>query len=285
MTKSSTLDSKPAGRFFIKMHGLLNHFVIVDARDDPWRPVEADIVRICDSKTGVGGDQLIIIEPPTDSGRAASATAFMRILNIDGREAEACGNATRCVAWLLLEETSSDEVVIETLAGLIDCRRAGDRVVSCTMGKVDMSWQKIPLSRDVDTCHVEIDGPLRDGVALNIGNPHIVFFVDDVDEVDIESIAPSIQKNQLFPNEVNVGLVQMISDNHLKSRVFERGAGLTTACGSGACVAVYAALLRGFTENRQVTVSMPAGDVTIYISEDGVATMTGPVAYCFSGYL
>lgn len=286
MTETPTFGGTPTGRFFIKMHGLLNHFVITDGREAPWRPADDEVTRICDPKTGVGGDQLIIIEPPTDAGRNGGAVAFMRILNVDGREVEACGNATRCVAWLLLEEQGADEVCIETLAGLIECQRTGDLKVSCTMGKVRTAWNEIPLSREMDTCYVELDaGPLRDGIVLNIGNPHIVFFVDEIDEIDIEALAPSIQKNDLFPDEVNVGLAQMVSDDQLRSRVYERGAGLTTACGSGACVAAYAALARGLTEVRRMTVSMPAGDVTIEISDDANATMTGPVAYCFSGYL
>ena len=126
MNDIPSFGNPPSGRFFIKMHGLLNHFVIVDARNDPWSPVEKEIVRICDVRTGIGGDQLIIIEP-TDKSEAA---VFMRILNVDGREVEACGNATRCIAWLLLEESKGDQVVIETLAGLIDCRRTGDLEVS-----------------------------------------------------------------------------------------------------------------------------------------------------------
>lgn len=271
-----------AGRRFIKMHGLLNHFVIVDARQVAYAPATAEIVRICDVRTGVGGDQLIVIEPPRREG----PTAFMKILNVDGREVEACGNATRCVAWLLLEEAGSDQLTLETLAGEINCRRTGDLEVSCTMGRVTMDWSDIPLSRDVDTCHVDlVSGPLSDGVALGIGNPHIVFFVDDIDSVDIEQVAPGIQQDELFPNEVNVGLAEMLDTDHIRSVVYERGAGLTTACGSGACVAVFAALARGLTDRREVTVSMPAGDVTIAMDNDGVATMTGPVAYCCSGYL
>lgn len=278
---------KPArGRRFIKMHGLRNHFVIVDGRHEPYRPDIDEIVRICDPRIGIGGDQLIVIEPPTEAGYEGGALAFMRILNVDGREVEACGNATRCVAWLLLEETDSDELVLETLAGLLGCRRAGQFEVECAMGRVSMDWRDVPLSRETDTCHVGIaSGPLVDGIALNIGNPHIVFFVDDIDAIDIEALAPIIQKDPLFPDEVNVGVAQLVDEDHLRSKVYERGAGLTTACGSGACVAAYSALARGLTEKRQMTVSMPAGDVVVSISDDGVATMTGPVAYCFSGYL
>ena len=281
MSDSPAFGKGPTGRFFLKMHGLENHFVIVDGREEPYRPDDAEIIRICNPKTGVGGDQLIIIEPPKDSG----ADAFMRILNIDAREVEACGNATRCVAWLLLEESGRDAVVIETVAGPLACTRAGPMAVSCAMGQVTMEWRNIPLAEEHDTCHMDLAfGPLSDGVALAIGNPHIVFFVDDLDAIDIESIAPEIQKHPLFPNQVNVGVAQMMAEDRMRLVVYERGAGLTTACGSGACVAVYAALARGLTDRKTMTVEMPAGPVGIEISDDHTAVMTGPVAFCFSGY-
>lgn len=263
------------------MHGLENHFVITDARDKAYAPDAVDIARICNPRIGVGADQLIVVEPP----RNESADVFMRIYNVDGREAEACGNATRCVAWLLMEEAGRDAIVIETLAGKLDCRRAGDHEVRSEMGSLTMAWQAIPLAEQRDTCHLDIEsGPLRDGVAVSIGNPHVVFFVDDLDAVDVATCAPAIQTDELFPAQVNVGVAERVADDHLKLVVFERGAGLTTACGSGACAAHFAALARGLTDRRRVTVSMPAGDVTIEIDERGVATMTGPVAYCFSGY-
>jgi diaminopimelate epimerase len=274
------------GRNFVKMHGLRNHFVITDAREDAYRPGNEEVIRICDPKTGVGADQLIIVEPPTAAGKQDGASVFMRIINVDGREVEACGNATRCVAWLLLEEASSDEVVIETLAGLIECTRTGKQQVSCCMGRISMDWQDIPLAEERDTCHLELSfGPLRDAVALNIGNPHVVFFVADIDAVDIELLAPQIQQQPLFPQQVNVGVAQMISAAHMRLVVYERGAGLTTACGSGACVAAFAALARGLTAERKMTIDMPAGTVVIDISLDGDATMTGPVEFCFSGIL
>jgi len=286
MTDSPAFGRPPSGRHFIKMHGLRNHFVIVDGRETAYRPPLAEVVRVCDVETGVGADQLIIIEPATGRGRDGGAHAFMRILNVDGREVEACGNATRCVAWLLLEEMHADTVVIETVAGLIACRRTGELEVSCVMGRISMDWRDVPLAEARDTCHVEFDaGPLRDGVALNIGNPHLVFFVDDVEAVDLVRWAPAIQMSPLFPDQVNVGIAQLVADDHLRSRVYERGAGLTKACGSGACVAAFAALARGLTDAREMTVSMRAGDVRIAISDEGVATMTGPVAYCFDGYL
>jgi len=281
MTDSPTFGGSPAGRFFLKMHGLHNHFVIVDARQERFAPGAAEIMRICDPETGVGGDQLIVIEPARNTG----ADAFMRIINVDAREAEACGNATRCVAWILLEELASDAVVIETLAGLLACERAGDMQVSCAMGKVSMEWRDIPLAQERDTCHLDLEfGPLRDGVALSIGNPHVVFFVGDLDAIDIEALAPKIQTHPLFPNQVNVGVAEMTSKGSMRLTVYERGAGLTTACGSGACVAAYAALVRGLADSKKITVEMPAGNMSIEIGDDGSAVMTGPVAWCFSGY-
>ena len=282
MSESPVFGKRPSGRFFVKMHGLRNHFVITDAREEPYRPDDQEIVRICDPQTGVGGDQLIIIEQARDS----CADAFMRILNVDAREVEACGNATRCVAWLLMEEQKSDEVMVETLAGLLACKRAGPMEVSCAMGRVTMEWQDIPLAEERDTCHLDLSfGPLSDGVALAIGNPHVVFFVDDIEAVDIEAIAPQIQEHPLFPQQVNVGVAQMTSADGMRLKVFERGAGLTTACGSGACVATYAALVRGLTDRRKMTIEMPAGAVGIEITDAAMAIMSGPVAYCYSGFI
>jgi diaminopimelate epimerase len=281
MTEPPAFGKPPAGRFFVKMHGLRNHFVITDARRESYRPDDEEIVRICDPETGIGADQLIIIEPARDP----AADVFMRILNVDAREVEACGNATLCVAWLLMEEQSRDAITIETLAGPLECKRAGPMRVSCAMGQVSMDWRDIPLAEERDTCHLDVGfGTLGDAVALAIGNPHVVFFVDDLDAIDIEAIAPKIQRHSLFPNQVNVGVAQMIDDDRLRLSVYERGAGLTTSCGSGACVAAYAALARGLTDSRKMTVEMPAGAVAVEITGEGTAIMTGPVAYSFSGY-
>ena len=277
--------TRPIGRFFIKMQGLHNHFVITDGRDEPYRPDNDEIIRVCDVHTGVGGDQLVIVERPTEAGEQGGATAFMRLLNVDAREVEACGNATRCVAWLLMQEQAADVVTLETLAGLIECRRSGELRVSCTMGVISTEWQDVPLAEKRDTQHLDLGiEALGDAVALNIGNPHVVFFVDDLDAVDLAALAPDIQSNPLFPDQVNVGLAQVVSNDHMRLVVFERGAGLTTACGSGACVAVYAANLRGLTDEKKMIVSMPAGDTLIEIGDKAVATMTGPVDYCFAGY-
>ena len=271
----------PPGRPFIKMHGLRNHFVIVDARTVPYRPDVETIVRICDQQVGVGADQLVVLEPP----QAASADVFMRLFNVDGREVGACGNATRCVAWMLLEERDADSVAVETLAGVLDCDRAGDKRVTCDMGVLRTHWRDIPLADDRAPGTVNLGG-LEGGFVVNVGNPHVVFFVEDVDSVDLARIGPEIQSDSLFPESVNVGVAQRIGDG-LRLRVFERGAGLTMACGSGACAAAFAARTQGIVDADSIAIELPGGEVVIRLDDrgdDGVhALMTGPVAWSFRG--
>ncbi|MGB9437909.1 MAG: diaminopimelate epimerase [Desulfobacterales bacterium] len=272
------------GRPFIKMHGLRNDFIIVDGRRQPYRPSVDEIVRHCDRREGVGGDELLIIDPPRAG--SAEAVAFVRIFNPDGREVEACGNASRCVGWLLLQESKRDEVSIDTLGGLLGCRRAGVKLVAVDIGKLRTGWQDIPLVREMDTLHMNIGaGPLRDPVAMNIGNPHAVFFVDDLDSVDLTIWGPQLQKHPLFPQEANIGVAQLIDSNTLKLSVWERPGALTTACGTGACVAVAAAHRRGLTDANRMRVIMPAGSVEIELKDDDAVVMTGPVETCFAGYL
>ena len=274
----------PHGRPFIKMHGLRNDFIVVDGRRQPYKPSVDEIVRHCDRREGVGGDELLIIDPPRAA--SADAVAFVRIFNPDGREVEACGNASRCVGWLLLQEGRRDEVVIDTLGGRLGCRRAGEKLVAVDMAKIRTGWQDIPLARKMDTLHLEIGvGPLRDPVGMNIGNPHAVFFVDDLDSVDLSIWGPRLQKHPLFPQEANIGAAQLIDSKTLKLSVWERPGALTTACGTSACVAVAAAHRRGLTDANRMQVIMPAGSVEIELKGDDSAVMTGPVETCFTGYL
>lgn len=268
------------------MQGLQNHFVIVDGRDKPYKPTVSETVHICDVNIGVGGDQLLVIEPPTANGAVNGAYAFMRIINIDGKDAEACGNATRCFGWLMLEETGLDEILLETIVGPLRCWRVGDKQVSVEMGAISTSWDTIPLAREVDTLRVPLsNGPLQQGIALNIGNPHIVFFVDDLDVIDVAKLAVPIQNDLLFPTKVNVGVAQMMSNNRMRLSVFERPGILTKACGSGACVATQAAKLLGFTDKNELKVEMSAGSVNVNINKNNEAILTGDVEYCFSGRL
>ncbi len=274
------------GRPFIKMHGLRNDFVIVDGRETPYTPSVAEIVRICDRREGVGGDQLLVVEGPRSKAAASDTVAFVRIFNPDGREVEACGNATRCVGWLLLKECVCDEVRIETLGGVLTCQHAGEKQVALEMGKLWTGWREIPLSREMDTLHLGIGtGPLQDPVGMNIGNPHAVFFVDNLDAIDLAKYGSELQNHPLFPEQANIGAAQLIDPKTLKLSVWERPGMLTTACGTGACVAVGAAHRRGLTTERRMTVLMPGGSVAIELSQDNTVVMTGPVDTCYAGYL
>ena len=274
------------GRRFIKMHGLRNDFIIVDGRRGSYRPSPKEIIRICDRHEGVGGDELLIVHPPRPKPDSVEAYAFVQIFNPDGREVEACGNATRCIGWLLLQEGQAHEVVVDTLGGILKCRPAGEKQVAVEMGTLRTAWQDIPLAGEMDTLNLGIGaGPLQDPVGMNIGNPHAVFFVDDLDAVDMNIYGPELQKHPLFPEEANIGAAQLIDSKTLKLAVWERPGVLTTACGTGACVAVGAAHRRGLTTERQMTVIMPAGSVEIELKEDGVVVMTGPVEVCYTGYL
>lgn len=274
------------GRSFLKMHGLRNHFVIVDGRKKPFRPTIDEISHICDPHEGIGAEQLLTIEEPTESGQKKGAHALMRIFNTDGSEAEACGNATRCVAYLLMEENKSDQILLETIVDTLDCWRSGDMRVSVNMGHISINWREIPLAEEQDTCHLNIsNGPLTDPVALNIGNPHVVFFVDDLDAIEMEDLCPAIQNDPLFPNQANVGVAEMVDKQNMRLAVYERTGMLTEACGSGACVAFYAARIRGLTSAKKMTVELPAGPIVVEIQPDDSVVMTGPVAFCFSGNL
>jgi diaminopimelate epimerase len=274
------------GHPFIKMHGLRNDIIIVDARQTPISLSLSEISRICDRRDGVGADELLIVEAPLDSDSEKGVAAFVRIFNTDGREVEACGNASRCVGWLLMKEGEIRSVSFRTLGGILKCNIKGDGQVSVTMGRLRTGWHEIPLAKEMDTLHLGIGaGPLQDPVAMNVGNPHAIFFVDDLDLVDLEKYGSKLQHHPLFPQEANIGAAQMIDESTMKLSVWERPGVLTTACGSGACAAVGAAYRRGLTSKRSVRVIMPAGNLEIDLNEDDEVTMTGPVATCYAGYL
>ena len=272
-------------RSFVKMHGLRNHFVIFDRRRDRRAFRRADIVRICDPQVGVGGDQVLTIEPPSPEGVAAGATGAMRIFNIDGREVSACGNATRCVAHLLMEEAVVDALVLETKGGMLKCRRTGAMDVSVELGPIDWNWRDFPLSHEVDMLDLPVaSGPLRHGMGLWIGNPHAVFFVDDLAAVDLARDAAPIHDDPLFPQGVNVGVAELVDPSTIRLAVWERPGIATQACGTGACVAAFAARLKGLTDSTRFTVHLPAGPLRIEI-RGTMALMSGPVAYCCRGFV
>jgi diaminopimelate epimerase len=276
-------------RPFLKMNGLGNDFVVVGAEASAEHPVfapdEGTARAIADRASGVGCDQLIGIEP------SRAGDAFMRIWNADGGEVDACGNATRCVGWLLMEAAGKDEAVIETKAGLLHARRAGPLRVSVDMGAPRLGWREIPLAEEMDTRGIELqvgpaDAPiLHTPGCVSMGNPHVVFFVPDAEAAPVAEVGPMIERHPLFPEGVNVGFAEIQGRDRIRFRVWERGAGITKACGTGACAAVVAACRRGLTD-RKVTVAVDGGELEIEWREgDDHVIMTGAVEIEFSGVL
>jgi diaminopimelate epimerase len=266
MTSTSTLWP------FRKMHGLGNDFIIFDARERPLALTDEQIRRLCHRQTGIGCDQLIIMEP---SNRA---DLFMRIYNADGSQVAACGNASRCVAELAGRAHTS----IETKAGLLEAHIDG-KTPTVDMGEPSFDWRQIPLSLAMDTLHMPVGWDLlSDPSAVNVGNPHVIFFVPDVKKVDLERQGPMIERDHLFPERVNVNIAQVIDRHEIRLRVWERGAGLTLACGTGACATTVAAVRRKLTE-RRVMVHLPGGVLSIEYTESGRMLMGGPVATAFTG--
>ncbi len=266
---------------FTKMHGLGNDFVVLDARRGEIDLGEDRARAIADRRLGIGCDQILVIEPPVNG----AADIFLRILNADGGEAEACGNGTRCVAALIMAETGNEAVTIETRAGVLAATDAGGGNFSVDMGPVNLDWQAIPLAEESDTLNLNIEaGVLADPVAVNVGNPHAVFFVKDAAAVPLRDLGPGIETHALFPERTNVEVAQILANGHIRLRVWERGVGITRACGSGACAAVVAANRRHLAE-REAIVILDGGALEIQWREDNHVIMTGPVATSFSGVI
>ena len=261
---------------FIKMHGLGNDFVVLDGRDQTLPAMIPQAARaLADRRTGIGCDQVIVLEP------SASYAFRMRIFNCDGDEVEACGNASRAVALL-----HGKGAVIETAGGPIalEPTDGGARV---DMGAPRFDWDAIPLAYPIDTAAMPVawadnECSLENPMAINVGNPHAVFFVDDADAVLLEALGPTIEHDPLFPSRVNVNVASLIGTDHLRLRVWERGAGLTRACGTGACATAVAAIRRGMV-NSPVRVTLPGGDLVIAWQPAGTILMTGPAAESFRG--
>jgi diaminopimelate epimerase len=264
---------------FVKMHGLGNDFVILDARHVALTLDTGAARAITDRHRGVGCDQILIIEP----AKTATGAAFMRIRNADGGEAEACGNGARCVAALLMEQNKTDRIVLETLGGLVVADRAGDHRIAVDMGEPHLGWREIPLAKDCDTLHVPLSvGQLRDPVCTSMGNPHATFFVPDIGAIDIATLGPTLENDPIFPARANIGVAQIASPKRIRVRIWERGDGLTLACGSGACATLVAAVCRGLTERRAEIVA-DGGALEIEWRPDNHVIMTGAVATSFRG--
>ncbi len=255
---------------FTKMHGCGNDFVVLDERAASLGLTPEQAVHLCDRRLGIGCDQLVSLEPH-DAG------VFMRIRNPDGSEAGACGNATRCVAALVAAEQDVVTLSVHTIAGRLASELLADGRVRVDMGAPGLGWRDLPLSHEADTLHLPLPG---DPAGASMGNPHATFFVADVDAVGARG--PALERSTLFPDRANIGFAQVLSHHRIRLRVWERGAGLTRACGSGACAALVNASRRGLT-GRQAEVAMDGGTLHVEWRDDGRVLMTGPVATSFTG--
>ena len=262
---------------FIKMNGLGNDFVILDGRSRPLKIGHEEAARLADRQRGIGCDQVIVMTASKE------ADVHIRIRNHDGSEADADGNATRCVAWLIAKETGRQNPVIETNAGLLGTLVRLDDMVTVDMGPPQFDWDKIPLAEPFqDTRYIELQvGPIDNPVlhspsVANVGNPHCIFWVNDVNHHDLGAIGPIIENHPLFPERVNVSVAQATSEETLLLRTWERGAGLTKGCATAACAAVASAARKGLT-SRDVTVTMAGGTLHVAWTEYQHLLMTGPI--------
>ncbi len=264
---------------FVKMHGCGNDFAIFDAREKHLEPLPEAVARLADRRRGIGFDQLLLIEP------AEGAAARLRFFNADGSESGACGNGTRCAARWLADSGGAVHFRVETAGGIIECRVEGDGEVELAMPAPRLEWNEIPVGEPCNTLSlpVRIDR-LPPPVGVNMGNPHAVFFVDDLEALDVARLGAVVERHPFFPERVNAGFAQRLDAARIRLRVFERGAGLTPACGSGACAALVAAVRLGLVE-RKARLILDGGELEIAWPGQGPVRMRGPAAYCYRGQI
>lgn len=269
-----------AQRPVVKMNGLGNEILILDLRGTSCE-LPAETVKAIGRGDRLAFDQLMVLRDP----RTPSTEAYVQIYNADGTEAGTCGNGMRCVAWSLLRDTNRQTLKLETAAGVLECRRQGEWSFSVDMGKPRFFWRNIPLATPIeDTGAIHLDEMPVPATAINMGNPHAVFFVDDLDTYDLASIGPQLEHHPLFPEHVNITLAQIANRDHIVARVWERGAGLTRACGSAACAVLVAAARKNLAA-REAKVSLPGGDLEVAWREDAHVVLTGPVELEFETQL
>ena len=270
---------------FIKMHGLGNDFVVLDARKDAIDLEPLEVKSIADRHLGIGCDQVIVLK------NTPKADVFKQIFNADGSEVSACGNASRCIAARVMKEKKCDHITLETKAGVLDAYDGGEGLITVDMGPVKTDWQDIPLSEERDTLHLgfQVAQPgdagkvlMGDPVAVNVGNPHVVFIVGMPEVVDLAKVGPLIETAPLFPERVNVSVIQIVGDDLIKAKVWERGAGLTDACGTAACAALVAAHRRGMMGPSGVVI-LPGGPLGVLWREDNHILLTGPASTAYEG--
>jgi len=262
---------------FIKMHGLGNDFVIIDSRNNNYRINDETIKIISNRRFGIGCDQVIEMRD------SKTADIFMKIYNSDGSEAEACGNASRCVAGILFASTPKKKISIETISGIINAESEVNGNIKVDMGEPRFLWNEIPLNENVKEINFE-QFSLKNGLTVNMGNPHIVFFVEDLNNINIDEIGPFIETDKLFPQRINLEICQIINRNKIKALIWERGAGKTLACGSGACAVLVAACKNGLS-NETAEIMLDGGSLNISwnINSNNHVIMSGPVSVSFLG--
>jgi diaminopimelate epimerase len=269
------------GIHFQQMNGLGNKILVVDRRTDDTAINPNEVVRIHHTPR-LAFDQMMVLRAP----RTAGTESFVQIFNSDGSEARACGNGTRCVAWYLANKNGLITFTIETVAGILVCEKVSELQYRVDMGEPRLLWNEIPLSKEMDTLTVStplaVKTHLPPAVCVNMGNPHAVFFVDDVAAIPLEEVGPLLEHHFLFPDRANISFVAIKERDHLIQRVWERGAGATLACGTGACAALVAAVRRGLSE-RKARVTLPGGDLFIEWRENNHVMLQGPVEHEHEG--
>ncbi|WP_341808956.1 diaminopimelate epimerase [Wolbachia endosymbiont (group E) of Neria commutata] len=256
---------------FVKMHGTGNKFVIIDSRLT--NNLDWDYKKIAHQNSC---DQVIVLT------NSSVADCFMHVHNADGSKAEMCGNAARCVGYLIMSKQSTEYTTIELInERILECFKVGEKSIKVNMGKPLLKWHEIPLSAQCDTLHLPIElEMLKDPAAVNVSNPHVIFFVDNINEIPLQSLGPRLENHELFPQKTNVSIAQIESSEEISLRVWERGTGITASCGSAACATLVASILRGYVSTKQTSVNLPGGKLLIKWADN--VFMTGDIAIVLS---
>jgi len=267
---------------YIKMHGLKNDFIIIDARAKKIFLNKKNIKKISDRKKGLGCDQVVIIEKP----KKKKTSAFIKFYNADGSITKACGNATRCVAFLLMKEYKTKKIALETESTLLNAFLAKNNQVSVDIGKAYFKWKQIPLKRkiNINKINFNVDSYIKPAL-VNVGNPHIIFFMKNLKKINLKKVGPKIEKNHLFPERINVNFAKILKNNKIELRVWERGVGITKACGTGASATAVAAIKNKLINKRICYIHMDGGKLKIEYKKNGHIVMTGPTKTIKKGIL
>ena len=266
---------------YTKMHGLKNDFIIIDGREREISLNKNKIKQISDRKRGLGCDQVVILEKPKKK-----ASVFVKFYNSDGSKTKACGNAARCVAFMLMREYKRKKIIIQTEASLLNAYLVNNKNVSVDIGKAYFKWNQIPLKKKIDISEIDfkVNSHIKP-VLVNVGNPHIIFFVKNLKKINLKKIGPKIERNSLFPERINVNFAKILNNNKIKLRVWERGSGITKACGTGASATTVAAIKNKLINKRMCHIYMEGGKLKIEYKKNGLIVMTGPIKIVKKGVL